>query len=213
MSSDQGAKRKEYVATHIDTLTLNDRSASKKSIKLNLPQNIGDGDLNVSIGLVERQSKSKVSIPVGSIIDSVEIRICKPIDDGVVIVCGFFSDLVIDGTRRANLLSRVCGVSNPVTGALLNRHKRIRFCQQLNESAVVAQNTLYTAERQSRQLTVNPLPDYGVMGSNQVATDGSISISNVCVGESELLYPALTILKGVVPMDAIEVCIIFSHNN
>ena len=127
--SDQGYERDDQVFNHVDLNTLTDRSSCELSRKCRLPQAIGNGqDDNItSFALVDRETGSKLVIPKGSIISKVEICSKKALGDDVEIYLGYFCDVVRSADGKGALLQRICGASNPVTGPLLNRHKRVRF--------------------------------------------------------------------------------------
>lgn len=207
--SDQGAERKEIVASHIDALSIKNADATTKSVRLHLPVAVTGPAQRISHSLIDLSNNAKHTIPQGAIIHSVEVVSKAAMGSDFVCFVGFFSDFVKDNTRKQTLLKRVCDDTNPLTGPLLNQHKRMGFGQQLRKPQLTAQNTLYDAEASAQGLPARPAVNYNLLGDNDVALNIAV-FADQYVGESKSVIPACTVVAGTCAQKDLEFIVTYS---
>ena len=202
-----GALREEGAFTIVDTLQLVDHSNPTKRVKLVLPKNVQNANDRKTYSLVDEVNCSQVSIPQGSIIQSVCISANNKLGSDFAASLGFVVSMVKDSGRMKSLATRVSG-SSAITGSALNQCGQISFDCRLDAQGIAAQSSLYNAELQSQGQDALPVADFSCLGQN-TDVNGVVSLSRNFVGESLPVIPCISILGGSVNVDDFSVTITY----
>jgi hypothetical protein len=162
-------------------------------VKLKLHEDIaGKSARGQTITLVEEKSNAQFLIPAGSVIHQVVVSSRADLGSDLSFLLGYFSEEVSDNGRLAQLAQRCAGLSDQITGNLLNERKNLYIDQHLTSESLAAQNLIYDAEHQSSQ------------GSGSAVVDYKVVHGQSYVAESKSLYPAITVVAGDLHVDDID---------